>query len=254
MLAAGAELKMAALMNTSGGHASSRDHTAASTALTHQHPRQGLLLLCQHELQHQPPHSQSRQFVDSEPQTPRVAYSQAQATVVPTQASCTATGAAAVLSQPAPRSILLTSSSPRSPSATSHVADGSPSHASAVSPISSSEHNRPNDQVDDYEHTSVDGSSRSPAKRPRLQGTQWPSGDSEAATASTGIVCHGQAEGERGATGGQPAGDGGNTAKDGSGGGGVSGGSSTPPTAGEQTRPSRVHSGDMVLHPHAIKA
>lgn len=90
-------------------------------------------------------------------------------------------------------------------------------------------------------------SAQTPAKRPRDESPTLPSGDSEAASATAG-----DKEG-KGDAGGQPAGDGGGSAGEGGGGAG-SGGGSTPPSGGEQPRPSRVHSGDMVLHPHAIKA
>lgn len=80
-----------------------------------------------------------------------------------------------------------------------------------------------------------------------------PSSDPETAHAlAMGVGTDGAEEAL--SAGGQPAGDGGGGLAGEGGAGGGTGGGSTPPSGGDQPRPSRVHSGDIVLHPHAIKA
>lgn len=218
-----------------------------SGSLPTHHAHQGLLLLRQQEQVAQPQQRQRIPFVSSEVQTSAPVVNRLGSTAVHVGRS----------SPVAP-----SSSSPSGP--VCGVGQQGDRNAyggvTSPSPLPSSEESEPKsyhhfDQLRHEKTTATADSTRSPAKRPLSDGkAPWPSGDSEAAAALAGGIGRSAAGGEGDSAGGQPVGDGGGVVVDGSGGRGGSGGGSTPPTGGEQTHPSRVHSGEVVLHGHAIKA
>lgn len=126
----------------------------------------------------------------------------------------------------------------------------SPPHSFAPDTPPSAKRPRQPDEEDDRPRNLSSGG-QTPTKRLR-QGSAVTPGEETVGVAEGAAV--GAAAGEiqlTGEAGGQPASEGGGVTVDGTGAG--SGGGSTPPS-GEQPRLSRVHSGDIVMHPHAIKA